>query len=117
MSPAMKPEVGMGVSVYHWTDVEPGTIIRVSTSGRQIWFRKDSATLLNGVGSGEPDALTFTPGGFVGHTSGQQRWSITPCEAGHEYSATLRADGTWRLVGSKTRVKINERVKYRDFNF
>jgi hypothetical protein len=114
---AKRPEVGDGVTLHGWSDSDPGTITRVSPNGKRIWFRMDSATLLNGVNSGEPDALTFSPGGFMGHTSGTQRWKIEPNPEGAECSATLRKDGSWCLVGGDSRVSVGERWKHYDYNF
>jgi hypothetical protein len=114
----VKPEVGMGITWYGYSDSTPGTITRVSQSGKRIWFREDSTKLLNGVNSGEKDALEFSPGGFSGHTSGTQRWEITPNPDGIEKSATLRKDGKWWVVGTRTtRVKVGERRMHYDFNF
>ena len=117
MSPETVPAPGVGVTYFGWSDIEPGTILRVSPNGKRIWFRFDNTKLLNGVDSGEPDALTFSPGGFVGHTSGVQRWEITPAATGSERSETLRQDGSWRIVGTSTKIKIGERRKHYDFNF
>jgi hypothetical protein len=114
---AKRPEVGEGVTIRGWSDSHPGTIIRVSPNNKRIWFRMDSATLINGADSGEPDALRFSPGGFVGHMSGTQRWHIEPNPEGAEVSATLRQDGSWCLVGGDTRVTVGERWKHYDFNF
>ena len=58
------------------TDSQAGYITSVSKSGKKVGFKTAEAKLLNGVKSGEPDALTFTQGGFYGHTSGRQRWEI-----------------------------------------
>ena len=65
----------------HWsagTDVEPGTVVRLTAT--RVIVRAVKATLLNGVNSGEPDALRFYPGGFVGHTSGRQRYEFGELE-------------------------------------
>ena len=68
-----QPEVGMGVSLCGWSDVHAYTVVGVSASGKSFEIQRDKATLLNGVNSGEPDALRFQAGGFCGHTSGRQR--------------------------------------------
>lgn len=52
-----------------------------------LTLRTLKATLLNGVNSGEPDALQFSPGGFIGHTSGNQRWKLEEDENGTIYVA------------------------------
>jgi hypothetical protein len=68
-------QVGCGVGMAGYSDVYCGTIISRSKDGKRLKVRTGIATLLNGVESGEADALTFSPGGFVGHTEGVQRYS------------------------------------------
>ena len=61
----------------HWSagsDTRPGIVVRVTKS--QVVVQEVSAELLNPVGSDEPDALQFFPGGFCGHTSGRQRYAF-----------------------------------------
>lgn len=60
-SSAEKPEVGMGVTVYGWTDRHAGTISRVSASGRTFWFRHDKATRTDNGGMTECQTYTFEP--------------------------------------------------------
>lgn len=66
--------VGDAVNWSEGTDTVAGTVVRVTKT--RVVVRKVETTLLNGVGSGEPDALTFHPGGFAGHTSGTQRYAF-----------------------------------------
>ena len=110
------PEVGGGVSVHGWTDVDPGTITRVHPSGRRFWFTMDECKLLNGPTSREPDALIVTPGGFAAHWEGHQRWSMTPRPDGEEYSAFLRKNGRWTVTGSRKVVTFGKQ-KFYDYNF
>lgn len=100
------PVVGGGASYTPATDSHACTIERVDMRDGKPWrvtLRRDKAKLLNGAGSGEPDALTFTPGGFVGHTSGVQRWEYEPNLDGTRYVVTRRAlkGGIvrWKVVG------------------
>ena len=118
------PKVGDGATVYYWSDVESHTVVRVSKSGQTAWIQRDKTTLLNGCNSGEPDALTFTPGGFVGHTSGVQRYAISPDPEGEILRISLRKKGkfagTWRTAGNNSgaaRVRIGIRDEHYDFNF
>lgn len=111
------PTVGMGVTFCGWSDREPGTVVSVSPSGHKFTFRLDAAKLLNGFDSGEPDALKFSPGGFVGHTSGVQRYEFTPNPDGRLETATRRKDGTYRVAGGTSRVRVGTRFKHYDYNF
>ena len=110
-------QVGDGVTVAGYSDSDPYTV--VSVKGRRATIRADKATLLNGVRSGEPDALQFDAGGFCGHTSGRQRWDIQPDPNGATRDMTLRRDGQWRLVGHglRDRPVTLGRHKHHDFNF
>ena len=61
----------------HWpagSDTQAGTVVRLTKT--QVIVRAVPATLLNPVGSDAPDALQFHAGGFVGHTSGRQRYAF-----------------------------------------
>jgi len=65
-------KVGDGATLCMYSDRQAYTVIKVTA--QSVTLQRDKATLLNGHNSGEPDALTFTPGGFVGHTEGIQRY-------------------------------------------
>lgn len=95
--PAFK--VGDHATAILWSDRNAGFITRVSADGKRVWFAEGEATLLNGVNSGADDALQFAPGGFVGHTSGQQRWEIKPAATPHEVEYSLRNNGRWVRKG------------------
>ena len=113
-------KVGDGVTLNFYTDRKVGTVTKVSSSGKTVLVQLDNMELLNGSGSGEPDALTFTPGGFVGHTSGTQRWECTPDPDGAVYKFTLRKNGRYVRSGDSTRTGVNlseGRHPYYDFNF
>ena len=69
-------KVGDQATAVYYSDRDDGYIEKVE--GKRVAFKTGKATLLNVPDSGEPDALTFQQGGFYGHTSGTQRWSIEP---------------------------------------
>lgn len=69
-------KVGDGATVNCYSDRQACTIVK--RTDKKIWVQRDNAKLLNGLKSGESDALHFSPGGFCGHTSGTQRYSYTP---------------------------------------
>lgn len=123
------PVVGEGATYTLATDSHACTVVRVDTRDGKPWrvlLRRDEATLLNGPDSGEPDALTFSPGGFVGHMSGTQRYSYKPDPTGDKYTVTRRVykGGVvrWKLVGHKSRAAglsahFRCRLEHYDFNF
>lgn len=98
-----EPKVGDGAHMCLHTDCHSYTVVKVSASGKTIWCQRDKATLLNGCNSGEPDALTFTPGGFFGHTSGAQRWKIEPDPEGQIMKATRRLLPTGTVIYKQAR--------------
>jgi hypothetical protein len=115
--PNPSPRPGDGATVLGWTDSRAYTVISVSPKGKTAVLQRDKARLLNAVGSGEADALKFSPGGFVGHTSGQQRYEINRDVSGETVTARLHRDGRWYLSKSTTRVLMGQRSEYYDFNF
>lgn len=92
----MKPEIGMGVTVYHYTDRTAHTIVKVSPSGKTAWIQRDRAV---NVGPG--------------HT---QEWDISPDPEGTITEIRLRLD-RWSQVGTKHPVLIGERRERFDFEF
>lgn len=66
-------KVGDGVTINAYSDRRACTIVK--RTEKKIWIQRDKATLLNGLKSDAEDKLQFSPGGFCGHTSGQQRYS------------------------------------------
>ena len=115
---AALPIVGGGANVSGHSDVYAYTVVSVAANGRSAVIQEDTATLLNGFNSGEPDALTFTPGGFCGHTSGNQRYNYQPNPEAPLVTIRLRKDGVWRTPGAHgQRVRFGERRKHHDYNF
>lgn len=111
-------EVGDGVTSIHYSDRQAHTIIQRSKT--RLWIQRDHAILLNAVKSGEPDALTFTPGGFCGHTSGTQRYNYLPNKEGSVQEFSRRDNGKWVLKGERSHnglYLVAGRDEYYDFNF
>lgn len=115
----VKPAVGMGATIRHWSDATAVTITACTASS--VTVQEDTAVLMNGPNSGAPDALQCDPGGFAGHTSGTQRWECAPNPNGGCDTFTLRKNGRWvrRGEGMKngTRLTIGVRAPHYDFNF
>lgn len=116
-----KPEVGSEVTHVLYTDAKAGWVSRISPSGKKLWVELGEQRLLNGVESGEPDALTCAPGGFCGHISGTQRWEVKRAENPVVIAFTLRQTGKWKAVGSNTYAIGNSLIAghrpHYDFNF
>jgi hypothetical protein len=117
-SSTVVPVVGMGATVHGYSDSRAYTVVKVSASGKKVTLQRDKAALLNGVNSGEQDALQFSPGGFCGHTSGTQRYSYEKDTNGQTLSATFRKNGKWVVSGTTSeRVSLDKRSEHYDFNF
>ncbi len=121
-------KVGDGVHWSEGSDVAPGTVVSVSRSGNQITVSIDDAKLLNGVDSGQPDALHFAPGGFVGHTSGVQRHEFSQPAPGtrrfQTFSRRKAMEGLYKLQGTSARGSMRAwgilrhgRQSHYDYNF
>lgn len=111
-------EVGDGATACGWSDTKAGTIIEASAT--KVTWQRDKATLLNAANSGADDALTFEAGGFLGHTSGTQRYSYERDTDGATLVFTLRKNGKWVKAGEgmKSGMKLKAgRSEYYDFNF
>jgi len=118
MKKEIKPEIGMGATEIRFSDCCSYTVIAISPSGKIIKLQRDTATLLNGINSGEPDALKCTPGGFAAHVEGLQRYTYARNTQGIIKKATLRKDGKYGMKGSsRSNVRIGIRNEYYDYNF
>lgn len=123
-----EPKVGNAATFLCHSDRHACTIFEVVSPTRLV-LRRDRAILRNAVDSDQPDALTFTPGGFCGHVSGQQRFTYEPDVDGTFYTVTLRRmkqrDGSvklrWVEAGSSAkngrRAVLGCRDEHYDFNF
>ena len=114
----LQPRVGMAATVRGYSDAYAYTVIKVTPKSATL--RRVKATLLNGVDSGESDALSFSPGGFSGHTSGRQRYLYEEDPDGETIRVTKRKRGAWRTAGAGTgssRVAFGKHSEHYDFNF
>lgn len=94
------PTQGMGVTIQYHTDRQPGTIIDITHNGKRIVIQEDSVNRIDNNGMSESQEYTYhnNPDGAI-------------------HVATLRADGSWRLMGEKTTVYLGYRDRYYDFSF
>ena len=98
-------KVGDHVTLRYGTDMKAGTVMRVTPTTAYVAVHP--STLLNGVESGQPDAMTFTAGGFAGHFEGRQRYMVDDHQTeGSLVKVTFRkndkvndAVGVWRMAG------------------
>ena len=129
-------KVGDGATVHGYSDAAAYTVLKVTRT--TVTLQRDKATLLNGTQSGEPDALTFTPGGFCGHTEGRQRYKYEanpegeiivahlkksprkvslPCGEWEEVNGSLRTQKLEPFVAFKSSRVTPGRFEHYDFNF
>lgn len=115
--------VGDGVSVSVWSDVDAFTIVKKTAT--TMTLRGDFQKLIN------REELVFHAGGFAAHCENQhvQRYEYSPNLDGHEMKITLRrwkdAEGNERRAWKKSGVGIFEqggnvyagRRAFYDFNF
>lgn len=82
-------QVGDQVGIRGWSDVDPGTVVKVSPNGKRVWVQEDDAELLNA------EDLKFHVGGFAAHCSNQheQRYEYRRNENGRIRQFSLRV---WR---------------------
>jgi len=119
--------VGDGVRWGAGTDCKAATVVRVTP--KSVYAVEDECKLMNGVDSGEPDALKFSPGGFLGHTSGEQRYEFSPGTGRPiRFSQRTRRNGdvVYKMSGtgsastgsmSSWGVLYKGRAKHHDYNF
>jgi hypothetical protein len=93
------PTVGAGVTELSYTDRRPGTISRVSASGKTFWYRDDRVAV---VGEANP--------------YGRQEWEIARDDSAPETKVTLRKDGVWRNEFGRA-VLVGVREMHYDYNF
>ena len=94
------PEIGAGVTIIHWTDREPATIIGISASARRITIQVDKSIRIDRNGMSE-----------------MQEYRYDPDPEGAIFVVSLRADGNWRIAKSNTTVSLYGRRKYHDYSF
>ena len=116
-------QVGDGVNWSAGTDVHAGTVSKVTPS--KVYVVQDEKKLLNGCESDATDALQFSPGGFVGHMSGTQRYEFTPGDPQYVIIFSYRKnDDNMKMKGTSSRGSMRSwgvlrkgRQAHYDFNF
>lgn len=95
-----KPEVGMGATIFHYSDRSAATVVKVSASGKTVWLTADTATRTDNNGMSESQSYTFTPN-----------------PDGVSFKASLRKNGTWKLANNGAGVALGRRSAYHDYSF
>jgi hypothetical protein len=105
-------KVGMGATMYGYSDHAPYTVIAVSPSGKTVTLQADDAQL---DPSWNPEIV---PGGFAGHcvNNNSQQWIIKPNAKNPIVKVRLQKDGSFKTAGGST-VRIGYRSKFHDYNF
>lgn len=109
------PKIGDRITLMAWSDRRAYTVVAVSSGGHRITLRRCKVALLNGLKSGQLDALTFAAGGFCGHVSGEQRWDIQDDPDGDLLTAHLRKDG--RYYSNAGWISLDGGSEFYDYNF
>jgi hypothetical protein len=91
-----KPEVGMGATIFLWSDRHAATVTKVSPSGKTIELTEDDVTKWEKWPSGYGIEFTANPNG-------------------RKYEARLTKNGTWKSAGNG--VALGRRAAYRDPSF
>jgi hypothetical protein len=113
-------KVNDGATYVGWSDRFAATVIDVSGDGKVVTIQADKQKLLNGMNSGEKDALHCEVGGFMGHVSGTQRYEYERNTEGRILKFSRRKCGGYYEVGSargKGYRLAAGRSAYHDFNF
>lgn len=94
------PEVGDGVTIFHYTDRSAGTVVRVSKTGKTAWVVPVRAVRTDNNGMSE---------------SQEYRYEEIP--GAEPFRVTLRKDGQWRRTNHENKVAFGFRNAYHDFSF
>lgn len=97
----IKPAEGLGATERIWKDRLANTIVKVSSSGKTFWMRKDKAIKTNKISK-----------------SGKPIFKLEPDEEGFLQKVTLRHDGRFRTLGQKgSLVIVGQKREYYDDSF
>ena len=94
------PMVGTGATISFYSDRVAVTIIQVTHKGKRLVLQRDKATRTDHNGMSE-----------------LQEYNYETDTNGAIYTATLRKDDSYRLVGGTERVSLGVRREYYDFSF
>lgn len=110
------PEVGMGVTFFHWTDRSAGTIQKIFEEGQWqfIAVTGDTAKRVDNNGMSESQSYEFTPNPDA-HPSFFRRKKADGPDA--PFQCVVKNKQTGRWVKYKQSIAIGYRDKYHDFSF
>lgn len=100
VSSTIMPVIGMGATIYYWSDKTAATIIQITQNGKRIVLQEDRATRMDKNGVSEI-----------------QTYSYQEDPQGKIFIATLRKDGTYRVTKTSQGVSLGQRYKYHDYSF
>lgn len=99
-----KPTVGMGATIFGYSDRHAATVVSVSKDGKTVEIQRDIATRADTNGMSDSQAYTYAP---------------NPDASIATY--TLRKNGTWVREGSSMkggeRIALGYRSEYYDYSF
>jgi len=100
----IRPDLGLGVTMYGWSDRHSGTIVYVSDNLKEIIVQADRAVRTDNNGMSECQQYKF----FRALSDGGSRY-------------TLRKNGRWILAGTDLHngqaISLGSRDEYYDFSF
>jgi len=107
-----KVELGQGVSVCSYSDVEPYEVVKISKTGKKITLRAMNYKQIN------KENLEFNVGGFAANCSNQrkQEWEITSNTEGATITANWSEKKKMYTTGYG-RVDLASARRFYDFNF
>lgn len=101
----INPELGMGVTMYGWSDRHSGTIVHISDNRKEITIQGDRTKRVDNNGMSECQQYKFFRNGTG--------------TAGTRY--TLRKNGRWIVAGDNMHkgqsLSLGSRDEYYDFSF
>lgn len=105
---APEPTVGLGVTLLHWTDRSPATI--VAWDGKILTVQADNATRTDKNGMSESQDYTYTPNpaGALSYFKKDRK--------GAWREIVKNENGRWVFLDGDG-LFIGDREKYRDFSF
>jgi hypothetical protein len=106
---SLKPEVGMGCTILHWTDRSPATV--VSIDDKFLVIQSDGYVRTDSNGMSESQTYEYSPdpnGGKYTFKMWKGQWKEVQQNP---------ETGRWTLVKGGTKILIGRREKYEDFTF
>lgn len=116
-----KPTVGMKCTLHLYSDSHACQIVKVSSSGKTIWIRRNVVTCEKPEGAGHQN-WNIHENEFEKVVSDFGRYSNKPVlidtpDNYSFYKATLRKDGKWRTSGENIYVALGQWHEYYDWSF